>query len=68
MKPIFIVPPEPLELPDEPGDVVLFNALEQPATPASPPPRATPAAPRKPRLLSWLRWPIGEFVNGSLRV
>src|ERR1700728_3240971 len=58
MNPIFIVPPDA-----ELGEVELFNAREQPATrPASPPPRATPAAPRKLRLLSWLGLLISESV------
>ena len=53
MNPIFIVPPD-VEL-GEPDD---FSALEQPARPASPPPTARPVAPRKPRLVSWLRLPL----------
>ena len=52
MNPIFIVPPD---APGELGELACFNELEQPATLASPPPRARPVAPRKPRLLSWLR-------------
>jgi hypothetical protein len=43
------VPPDPPEPPDE---VVDFSELEQPATPARPPPRARPVTPRKLRLLS----------------
>jgi hypothetical protein len=44
------VPPD-----EELGEVEDFSALEQPARLASPPPTARPVAPRKPRLVSWLR-------------
>jgi hypothetical protein len=50
MKPILIVPPEP-DPPEGEDEEVCFSALEQPAMLASPPPTATPVAPRKPRLL-----------------